>query len=647
MTDLAPISGRAPADPATDWSALVEEGRATLAAMGDGRWTDFNAHDPGITMLEAFAYALTDLGYRCGHSIDDLMAGAPAPATAADVLTTRAVTPSDLRRIGLDVPGVRNIWLEPATGPVLRLRHALGSGDLRLDGTGAEGALVTVSGVHRVLIEKDGREDLGSADVIRAVAARLHRERNLGEDFETFSVLESEPVVVVADLAVADPAAADSILLAALSATAGWASPEPPPPAATPAGEAPEGPRLSAGGVADPGPGRPEALYLSDLIAALAAIPGVRGLSRVRIGRGLADAEGAAIAWSLPVGADRVPRLDLAASRIRLFVGTAEVADLATRPAVVERHLDARRGNRTRAPEGAAPSRGRDRDLAHYRPLRLDLPAVYGVGADGLDRDAPPARRAEARQLRAWLALLDGLLASGFARLAGARTVLAPGAQPAPRPVSTLADSDTDLLGEGDTAAAVAALAGTAVSGPEERLRMLDHLLARGAETVPAAGIAASPDARADTGTRFLADFSGLSAGRGTGADLLADGAESPLVERLGLKLGLIGPPRLLLVEHVLLRATADDAIAAEPLLAAAARADPYSHQLSIVLDAALAATPEQRTRIGAVIRAEAPAHLVCYLHWLEPEAFTAFAEAHARWMAALGRHRRAELGLA
>ena len=37
------------------------------------RWTDHNAHDPGVTLLEALCYALTDLGYRAGHRVEDLL----------------------------------------------------------------------------------------------------------------------------------------------------------------------------------------------------------------------------------------------------------------------------------------------------------------------------------------------------------------------------------------------------------------------------------------------------------------------------------------------------------------------------------------------------------------------------------------------
>ena len=37
------------------------------------KWTDYNYHDPGVTILEQLCYALTDLGYRANFRIEDLL----------------------------------------------------------------------------------------------------------------------------------------------------------------------------------------------------------------------------------------------------------------------------------------------------------------------------------------------------------------------------------------------------------------------------------------------------------------------------------------------------------------------------------------------------------------------------------------------
>ena len=50
-----------------------------LGRLAGERWSDFNTHDPGITILEALCYAITDLAYRTSLPIPDLIAGSSHP----------------------------------------------------------------------------------------------------------------------------------------------------------------------------------------------------------------------------------------------------------------------------------------------------------------------------------------------------------------------------------------------------------------------------------------------------------------------------------------------------------------------------------------------------------------------------------------
>src|SRR5262249_52407420 len=134
----------------------------------------------------------------------------------------------------------------------------------------------------------------------------------------------------------------------------------------------------------------------------------------------------------------------------------------------------------------------------------------------------------------------------------------------------------------------------------DRRNRFLGHLLARIGEVAPAVPRTPGQDPDVDAAdvarqlraipAEFLAGFPRLSAGRGSGANLLVEGDDCPLLDRIRLKLGL--PPeaskRMRLVEHILLRGFADDQGTSQPLLAAAARDDPYSLQVSFVLDESL-----------------------------------------------------------
>jgi hypothetical protein len=53
----------------TQWTALAGDLQRALAGVAP-EWTDFNTHDPGVTVLEVLAYAITDLQYR-RNALDD------------------------------------------------------------------------------------------------------------------------------------------------------------------------------------------------------------------------------------------------------------------------------------------------------------------------------------------------------------------------------------------------------------------------------------------------------------------------------------------------------------------------------------------------------------------------------------------------
>jgi hypothetical protein len=105
--------------PSEDYYLLRRKGIEYIEQMGSEQWTDYNAHDPGITLLEALCYAITDLGYRTGWDIKDLLAkplfASPSPGqpffTAREALTCNPLTINDFRKILIDLEGIRNAWL--------------------------------------------------------------------------------------------------------------------------------------------------------------------------------------------------------------------------------------------------------------------------------------------------------------------------------------------------------------------------------------------------------------------------------------------------------------------------------------------------------------------------------------------------------
>src|SRR5262245_6541676 len=110
MSLLAATIAKQPELPAAaDYYRLRRDGIGFIEKLGSRLWTDYNTHDPGITILEALCYAITDLAYRIQWPIQDLLAPAnpsvkpqePFPNqaffTAREILTVNPWTGDDFR----------------------------------------------------------------------------------------------------------------------------------------------------------------------------------------------------------------------------------------------------------------------------------------------------------------------------------------------------------------------------------------------------------------------------------------------------------------------------------------------------------------------------------------------------------------------
>ena len=73
---IATISKKNSAETALDHRRLNAIGLGHVQRLSRRIWTDYNVHDPGITILELLCYALTDLGYRASFPLPDLLASA-------------------------------------------------------------------------------------------------------------------------------------------------------------------------------------------------------------------------------------------------------------------------------------------------------------------------------------------------------------------------------------------------------------------------------------------------------------------------------------------------------------------------------------------------------------------------------------------
>ncbi len=670
------------------YAELRQEGIRHLERLAGGQWTDFNAHDPGITLLEQMCYTLTDLAYRTRYAVPDLLAsGSVSGSTdvydslfaADEILTTDPVTLTDLRKRILDVDGVKNAWIEPVTTPEVKLYYHADLAELSQepdDPLAPEP--VELKGLYRVHVEHSDLADVDGTTVRANVGSAVHAHRNLCEDVTEIRILETQDVHVEASIEIDRVDDVDALLLEIFERLAGHVSPAIPfatleerLAAGATFDQVFEGPRLDKGFVDDEALAaatRRTRLNTSDMIHLLMDIPGVRAVSRL----GLAVTDGALEDWSLELDASSTPRLDLETSTITLVregipVGVDLVGVMATFEARAKQ-ASAARG----VGEPLMPAPGRDRQVARYHSVQHDLPALFGVGALGLPASASPERQARARQLKAYLALFDQLLANAFAQLAHVRDLFSfHGDELATHAVGGPGDDGfgMDEIRAAEYQAQLEAVTGASFGTSfEHRNRFLNHLLSRFAEqmtdysmvlrdAMPAGETATAAERLARDKQRLLRRFPRISSARGTAFDYLRDNSSedsssgdssSGLEERLRLKLGLADDEPLLLVEHILLRPIEGDDSQTVPLLTAASSRDPYSLQVTAVLldEPGRMQQPAFRQFVESTLRAETPAHLVLYVLWLVSADFDALSSAYTTWVDKRRAYWTARLGV-
>lgn len=514
-----------PAKPVPGFTELREELLGLIERLSSAQWTDYNTHDPGITIGEHIAWGVTEDVYTANHPIRDLItlpageAIPPHPDFAAErVLPSRASTLLDYRKLLIDVPGVRNAWLREMNDPAATLWHDPIKKTLLHDAPiPAEAKAVTLRGFYHVDVSFE--EDVTEASMPERIAVLrglLESNRNLGEVFLEVVAAPPEEVAVCADIVVTPDANLAEVTAALIAALEEFIAPAPRfhslaerLAAGLASDEIIEGPLLQHGFLDNDevtAAGRPVNVRASDLIQVIMDVPGITAVSRITM-TGFRDGipSGDAQPWILPLDSSRAPELSASRSRFTFFkrglpfhVSEAEYA----------RQLDELRAERRfrRYPAGSQAwpvVAGRHRQVDEFSTLLNLLPLNYGVGRDGLPDDAPLARRAQAMQLKGYFFLAERLLAGHRAQLSRLREILSLRREPS----VVRAINPTDLrhfptlltTTEADFAVQHQSVTENTDARLIRRHRLADHFLARFGEPFDALSVAASRRPTGDT----------------------------------------------------------------------------------------------------------------------------------------------------
>jgi hypothetical protein len=190
MTDPVYIKRIEPDPDGLDFEGLKQEGITLLQKLSGKSWTDYNLHDPGVTILEVLCYALTDLVYRTEFEVADFLTGpdetidfeTQALFRPQDILPSQAVTRNDYRKLIFDsTPEIDNVWIIP-----------VGLSPSRQD-NGHPRGLYCISVVPAEAAQKSDENTINESERTRIkedIRCLYAANRNLCEDLKSVEIVE-------------------------------------------------------------------------------------------------------------------------------------------------------------------------------------------------------------------------------------------------------------------------------------------------------------------------------------------------------------------------------------------------------------------------------------------------------------------------
>jgi hypothetical protein len=449
---------------------LRSEGLKHIEKISRNLWTDYNTHDPGITMLEALCYAITDFGNRVQLPVPDLLEGNDTASlpTAKQILTTSPVSESDYRKILIDIEGVNNAFIRPSKKQMI-YTHCLKKteaeedfpqGKLSYEENLGEHYDQTsqfhLKGLNNILFEpvksvqmlNDNQRKEKLEQITNEIKKVYHSNRNLCEDLSEVSEVGYFDIVVCGDFEIETAANANEVMANWLFRIQKHLAPsinrynlEQLLNLGKDSEEIFEGPVLKNGFILNEELEKANfknTVHLSDLIRITKETPGVKRIKKIHVKQFVSGNETSEAnnnpdeknkKWTLcfPPDHNKVLRLQVDSSNRRTNL-YKDVVPVPVQPERVKKRLVELQTAYEEAIQLSYDDfpveKGKRVDTGVYTSIQNDLPQTYGTGENGLSPSLPPERHAKALQLKGYLLFFDQILASYFSHLKNLGTLL-------------------------------------------------------------------------------------------------------------------------------------------------------------------------------------------------------------------------------
>ncbi|KAF2338332.1 hypothetical protein [Flavobacterium tistrianum] len=420
-----------------DFFYLRKKGIEYIESFGSKFWTDFNEHDPGITMLEMLSYAISDLGMRLNLPIENILAsddinkGIPKQFfKASEVLSSSPVTQNDYRKLFIDIKGVRNCWLAKHEKKVYvdckknQLSYDIKDYENLPDNLRKSFEL---NGLYDLYVDFDSSKPSEIEAVKEKIRKQYHANRNLCEDLVDIKKVVDYPIKICADIEVNTEADEELVhanvihaLESYLSTTVNFYSLKQMIDKGYSTLEIFDGPSLENGFIdtkellkAD----LRNEVRLSDIMRIIMSVPDVVLIKDISLGNcGGEDLENK---WLICLAPYQKPVICVKS----VFNYNKGLLPLNINQAQVKIYLDAIKAEKDKATTNASQNKeleipnGEYLNTDFYTTIQNDFPETYGIGEVGLPTRASVERKAKAKQLKGYLLFFDQILGSYFKQL--------------------------------------------------------------------------------------------------------------------------------------------------------------------------------------------------------------------------------------
>ena len=438
-----------------NYDLLKAEGIQHIEQLAGKIWTDYNEHDPGITILEILSYAITDLGYRTNLNIEDLLAQSGNNLqgmheqflSAKRILPNCSLTENDYRKLFIDIPEIKNAWLSNSettyflnckTSEISRTQPALATHPFKP---------FTLKGIYKVAIElMDNVPATNHENIKQKVLAAYHANRNLCEDIDpNILIIPKHEILICSDIELEPEADIETVYAEILFKVQDHLSPSVQRytlqellDKGIHSEDIFEGPLLENGFIDDnelESSQLKSEVHISDLINVISKIEGVKTIKKILLNycSSTERTEEQEEKWSISIKPGHQATLCNGKSVFNFFKDIlpfrSNKAEVLEKLQQLQINRQIRLENIGQAVDDLKMPIGTYRNVSEYSSIQNDFPEFYGITQVGLspgalNPEAKNKRKAQARQLQAYLLFFDQILANYLSQLSNVKSLL-------------------------------------------------------------------------------------------------------------------------------------------------------------------------------------------------------------------------------